>query len=127
MANRVIQTAETYLKPFSDAFLRELIKQAVFHADETVVQVKKEPGRETTTESRIRAYASSKRAERQLRHLRYEQSRKCVVISDGYIGYGILSEATRAGCWAHARRKWVEAMPDGATNPNAFSLRVAES
>ena len=46
MANWVIQTAETYLKPFSDAFLRELLKQAVIHADETVVQVNKEPGRE---------------------------------------------------------------------------------
>ena len=51
MANWVIQTAELYLKPFSDAFLRELLKQAVIHADETVVQVNKEPGREATAES----------------------------------------------------------------------------
>ena len=125
MANWVIQTAETYLKPFSDAFLRELLKQAVVHADETVVQVNKEPGREATAESRIWAYASSKRTERQIRYFRYEQSRKgaCaekvlggykgMVISDGYSGYSVLSEAIRAGCWAHARRKWVEAMPEG--------------
>ena len=138
MANWVIQTAETYLKPFSDAFLRELLKQAVIHADETVVQVNKEPGREATAESRIWAYASSKRAERQIRYFRYEQSRKgaCaekvlggykgVVISDGYSGYGILSEATRAGCWAHARRKWVEAMPDGATKENALAAKGLE-
>ena len=39
MANWVIQTAETCLKPFSDAFLRELLKQAVIHADETVVHM----------------------------------------------------------------------------------------
>ena len=138
MANWVIQTAETYLKPFSDAFLRELLKQAVIHADETVVQVNKEPGREATAESRIWAYASSKRAERQIRYFRYEQSRKgaCaekvlggykgVVLSDGYSGYGILSEATRAGCWAHARRKWVEAMPDGATKENALAAKGLE-
>ena len=138
MANWVIQTAETYLKPFSDAFLRELLKQAVIHADETVVQVNKEPGREATAESRIWAYASSKRAERQIRYFRYEQSRKgaCaekvlggykgVVISDGYSGYGVLSEATRAGCWAHARRKWVEAMPDGATKENALAAKGLE-
>ena len=100
MANWVIQTAETYLKPFSDAFLRELLKQAAIHADETVVQVNKEPGRDATAESRIWAYASTKRAERQIRYFRYEQSRKgaCaekvlggykgVVISDGYSGYG---------------------------------------
>ena len=138
MANWVIQTAELYLKPFSDAFLRELLKQAVIHADETVVQVNKEPGREATAESRIWAYASSKRVERQIRYFRYEESRKgaCaekvlggykgVVISDGYSGYGILSETTRAGCWAHARRKWVEAMPDGATKENALAAKGLE-
>ncbi len=43
-----------------------------------------------------------------------------VVVSDGYSGYNILSNATRAGCWAHARRKWVEAMPNGATKENAL-------
>ena len=138
MANWVIQTAELYLKPFSDAFLRELLKQAVIHADETVVQVNKEPGRDATAESRIWAYASSKRAERQIRYFRYEESRKgaCaekvlggykgVVISDGYSGYGILSEATRAGCWAHARRKWREAMPEGATKENALAAKGLE-
>ena len=138
MANWVIQTAGTYLKPFSDAFLAELLRQAVIHADETVVQVNKEPGRDATAESRIWAYASSKRAERQIRYFRYEQSRKgaCaervlgrytgVVISDGYSGYGVLSEATRAGCWAHARRKWIEAMPQGATQENALATKGLE-
>ena len=138
MANWVIQAAELYLKPFSDAFLAELLRQKVIHADETVLQVNKEPGREATAESRIWAYASSKRAERQIRYFRYEESRKgaCaekvlggytgVVISDGYSGYNILSKATRAGCWAHARRKWVEAMPDGAARENALAAKGLE-
>ena len=119
MANWVIQTAENYLKPFSDIFLTELLRQAVIHADETVLQVNKEPGRAATAESRIWAYASSKRAERQIRIFRYEESRKgaCaervlggytgIVISDGYSGYNILSKATRAGCWAHYPRSIV--------------------
>ncbi len=64
MANWVIQTAETYLKPFSEAYRQELLRQPVIHADETVLQVNKEPGRDATAESRIWAYASSKRAER---------------------------------------------------------------
>ena len=138
MANWVVLTAETYLKPFSDAFLAEMLRQAVIHADETVLQVNKEPGREATAESRIWAYASSKRAERQIRYFRYEESRKgaCaekvlggytgVAVSDGYSGYNILSNATRAGCWAHARRKWVEAMPDGATQENALAAKGLE-
>ena len=49
-----------------------------------------------------------------------------VVISDGYSGYNILSQAARAGCWAHARRKWVEAMPDGATKENALAAKGLE-
>lgn len=138
MANWVVLTAETYLKRFSDAFLAEILRQAVIHADETVLQVNKEPGREATAESRIWAYASSKRAERQIRYFRYEESRKgaCaekvlggytgVAVSDGYSGYNILSNATRAGCWAHARRKWVEAMPDGATQENALAAKGLE-
>ena len=138
MANWVVLTAETYLKPFSDAFLGELLRQAVIHADETVLQVNKEPGREATAESRIWAYVSSKRAERQIRYFRYEESRKgacaekvlgCyngVVVSDGYSGYNILSNTIRAGCWAHARRKWVEAMPDGVTKENALAAKGLE-
>ena len=138
MANWVVQTAETYLKPFSDAFLAELLRQSVIHADETVLQVNKEPGRDAAAESRIWAYASSKRAERQIRYFCYEQSRKgaCaekvlgsytgVVVSDGYSGYNILSNAIRAGCWAHARRKWVEAMPDGATKENVLAAKGLE-
>ena len=138
MANWVVLTAETYLKPFSDAFLAELLRQAVIHADETVLQVNKEPGREAAAESRIWAYASSKRAARQIRCFRYEQSRKgaCaekvlggytgVVVSDGYSGYKLLSTATRAGCWAHARRKWVEAMPEGATQENVLAAKGLE-
>ena len=138
MANWVVQTAETYLKPFSETFREELLRQAVIHADETVLQVNKEPGREASAESRIWAYASSKRAERQIRYFRYEESRKgaCaeqvlggyagVVVSDGYSGYNILSKTARAGCWAHARRKWVEAMPEGATKENALAAKGLE-
>ena len=135
LANWVIQASEIYLKPFSDAFLAELLRQSVIHADETVIQVNKEPGRTATAESRIWAYASSKRAEKQIRCFRYEESRKgaCaekvlkgyggIVISDGYSGYNLLNKAIRAGCWAHARRKWLEAMPKDATLENSLAAK----
>ena len=138
MANWIVQTAETYLKPFSEAFKQEMLRQPVIHADETVLQVNKEPGREATAKSRIWAYATSKRAERQIRYFCYEESRKgaCaekvlggyrgIVISDGYSGYNILKGPVRAGCWAHARRKWVEAMPEGATQENALAAKGLE-
>ena len=138
MANWVIQTAGKYLRPFSDRFLEELLKQSVIHADETVLQVNREPGRAATDESRIWAYASGKRSEKQIRYFRYKASRKgaCaeevlrgfsgVLVADGYSGYNVVSRITRAGCWAHARRKWLEAMPKDATKENCLAVRGLE-
>ena len=72
------------------------------------------------------------------RNFRYEESRKgaCaekvpgdyagVAVSDGYSGCSILNKATRAGCRAHARRKWVEGMPDGAARENATAAKGLE-
>lgn len=33
------------------------------------------------------------------------------LVCDGYDGYNKLQKITRCGCWAHARRKFVEALP----------------
>ena len=135
LANWVIQTSEIYLKPFSDAFLTELLSQPVIHADETAWQVNKEPGRAAAAESRVWAYASGKREGRQIRYFRYEPSRKgaCaeemlkgftgVLVCDGYSGYNAVSQVTRAGCWAHMRRKWLEAMPKNATLENSLAAK----
>ena len=38
--------------------------------------------------------------------------------SDGYAGYNRLKDVTRCGCWAHLRRKFVEAAPTGKGSEN---------
>ena len=44
-----------------------------------------------------------------------------VVVSDAFSGYNkIANDVIRAGCWAHVRRKWKEAMPSGATPENCL-------
>ena len=43
----------------------------------------------------------------------YLKDFKGYVHSDGYSGYNKLTEVTRCGCWAHLRRKFVEAIPPG--------------
>lgn len=45
------------------------------------------------------------------------------LVCDGYSGYNMVSDAARAGCWAHMRRKWLEAMPKGATLENSLAAR----
>ena len=126
MANWVIQVADLYLRPFWKRIRSELLTQSTIHADETVIQVLKEKGKPATSESRMWVYSSAKRADIQLRCFEYQESRsgkwaqtflegfKGVLITDGYSGYNKVQEAERAGCWAHMRRKWLEAMPEGA-------------
>ena len=135
MANWVIQVADLYLRPFWKRIRSELLTQSTIHADETVMQVHKEKDRPDTAESRMWVYSSAKRADIQLRCFEYRESRSGkwaktflegfsgVLITDGYSGYNKVQEAERAGCWAHMRRKWLEAMPEGA---DAKTCKAAE-
>ena len=135
MANWVIQVADLYLRPFWKRIRSELLTQSTIHADETVMQVLKEKGKPASSESRMWVYSSAKRADIQLRCFEYRESRSGkwaktflegfsgVLITDGYSGYNKIQEAERAGCWAHMRRKWLEAMPEGA---DAKTCKAAE-
>ena len=135
MANWVIQVADLYLRPFWKRIRSELLTQSTIHADETVMQVHKEKGRPDTSESRMWVYASAKRADIQLRCFEYRESRsgdcakeflegfRGILITDGYSGYNKVQGAERAGCWAHMRRKWLDAMPKGA---DAKSCKAAQ-
>src|SRR5699024_4084158 len=40
--------------------------------------------------------------------------------TDGYAGYNQVPDITRCGCWAHLRRKFVEAMPAASSNPKGL-------
>ena len=138
MAAWVIFVAEQYLRPVWQRFREELIGQRVIHADETVLQVLKEEGRSPTSESRMWVYASSGRCETQIRLFEYHDNRagECardflegfhgILISDGYSGYNKVKESVRAGCWAHVRRKWREAMPKDAKPRNSKAVQGYE-
>ena len=127
MANWVIQCSQTWLKPLYKHMKQRLLEQSVIHADETVVQVLKEDGKPATSESRMWLYASAALLRHQVRLFEYQPDRSgrraeaflkgftgCLV-TDGYAGYNQVQNVTRCGCWSHARRKWREAMPEGAT------------
>ena len=127
MANWVIQCSQTWLKPLYKHMKQRLLEQSVIHADETVVQVLKEDGKPAASESRMWVYASGAYSRRHIRIFEYQPDRSgrraeaflkgftgCLV-TDGYAGYSQVRNVTRCGCWSHARRKWREAMPEGAT------------
>ena len=127
LANWVIQCTQSWLKPLYKHMKQQLLEQSVIHADETVVQVLKEDGKPATSESRMWLYASGEHSKNHVRIFEYQPDRSgkrpesflkgftgCLV-TDGYAGYNQVAKVTHCGCWAHARRKWREAMPDGAT------------
>jgi len=127
MANWVIQCSQTWLKPLYKHMKQELLIHSVIHADETVVQVLKEDGKPVTSESRMWLYASAALLQHQVRIFEYQPDRSGkrpesflkgftgYLVTDGYSGYNQVAKVTHCGCWAHARRKWREAMPEGAT------------
>lgn len=135
MANWVIQLSNRYFRRLWKRMKEKLLKQGVIHADETVIQVLKEEGRSPTSESRLWVYASSKRADVQIRIFEYRDSRSgdCAVeflgdfqgilVSDGFSGYNKLLNVIRAGCWAHMQRKWREAMPKGEARKKSVAAR----
>ena len=127
LANWVIQASRNWLKPLYQHMKQQLRTEHVIHADETVVQVLKEPGKTATSESRMWIYASGEQSQTPVRIFEYQPDRRgerpkaflkgfsgCLV-TDGYAGYNAVEHVLHCGCWAHTKRKWREAMPKGAT------------
>jgi len=123
MANWVIYASKRWAMPVWEVMKSELLTSKVIHADETVVQVLHEEGRKATTDSRMWVYASSESSVHYNILFQYAPTRNGdnavrflgdfsgYLVCDGYDGYNKLKHATRCGCFAHVRRKFVEALP----------------
>ena len=123
MANWVIRCSQDYFKPIVEKLKEELLKRDIVHCDETPVQVLKEEGKKPQTKSYMWLYRTGDDGKEPIIIYDYKMSRsgenaanflkdfKGYVHSDGYSGYNKLKGITRCGCWAHLRRKFVEAIP----------------
>lgn len=123
MANWVIRCSEDYLIPVTEHLRKELLLRDIVHCDETPVQVLKEEGKKPQTKSYMWLYRTGNDDKSPVILYNYQPSRngdhavtflkdfKGYVHSDGYSGYNKLSDIIRCGCWAHLRRKFVEAIP----------------
>lgn len=123
MANWIIRCSEDYFLPVVNHLKKKLLKRELIHADETPVQVLKEDGKKPQTKSYMWLYCTGNDGLDPIILYDYKASRsgenaaaylkefKGYVHSDGYSGYNKLSNITRCGCWAHVRRKFIEAIP----------------
>ena len=119
MAGWVIKCADVYMAGIYDLMARRLLEETALHADETTLQVLKEPGRPARSKSYEWVYRTSGGAEHPIVVFDYKETRKKehpreflkgfkgLLHTDGYEAYHSLpSGITVVGCWAHLRRKW---------------------
>ena len=130
MSNWLLKATEEWLEPIYDA-LHEILCNCfdVLHADETTLQVLKEPGKTAQSKSYMWLYRTSGYSPygREIKHpivlYEYQPDRRAkrpaeflkdfkgYLHTDGYDAYHSLrAEIVIAGCWAHVRRKWNEAL-----------------
>jgi len=119
------------VQPLINLLQEKILEAPVVHMDETTVQVLKEPGKTAQSKSYMWLLASF--SDQPITVFHYESSRKGSIptellnenvntlMVDGYEGYQSACnehDIIRLGCWAHARRKFVDAQklqPKGKT------------
>jgi len=122
LANWMIKSGEL-LQPLLNVMEKQLLTYPVMHCDETVVQILKEPDKPATRKSYMWVRVGGPPTQ-PIRLFHYAPSRSGSVVSelldgyqgylqtDDYAGYNAVAAnkgVTPLGCWAHARRKFIEA------------------
>jgi len=123
MANWVIRCANDWLEPLYTAMKELLRNREVIHADETVLQVLKEPNKKPQSNSYMWLYRTSGDTDAPIVLYEYQPDRagkhakeflqgfKGYLHVDGYAAYHNLSkDIIVCGCFSHARRKFDEAL-----------------
>ena len=130
MANWVI-AASAVLQPIFDRLKQDLLLHDILYADETTLQVLHESGRDAQTQSYMWLYRTGRyptdgpivlydyQTSRAGEHARqFIGNFQGFLLTDGHNGYDKMPDGiTNAGCWAHARRYFTEALaalPKGA-------------
>ncbi|TFE19392.1 IS66 family transposase [Cohnella luojiensis] len=121
LANWMMYGANQWLSLLVDRMHEHLLKQDILHADETTLQVLREPGKSAETQSYLWLYRTGRmgppivlydyRPTRGGEHPRnFLAGFSGYLHVDGYAGYHKVTGVILVGCWAHARRKFDEAL-----------------
>ncbi|MDO9535223.1 MAG: IS66 family transposase [Bacillota bacterium] len=123
MSNWLLKSSADWLEPVYKRMYELLLKETVLHADETTLQVLHEDGKKAQAKSYMWLYRTSGCSTKPIVLYDYQPDRKAsrpkeflegfsgYLHADGYAGYHSLPENIMVvGCWAHARRKFDEAL-----------------
>jgi transposase len=127
MARCIIYCSENYLQPVYQYLHRLLLKRRYLMADETPIQVLKEPGRRPQSKSYVWLVRTGEDGDVPIILYHYTPTRAGTnaeellkgaeegfyIMVDGYRGYNRLKKAKRCCCWAHIRRYLLQAIPKG--------------
>lgn len=140
LARWVMQCGD-YLQPLVNLLRDRLLESPVIHCDETRLQVLKEPGRDPASQSWMWGqtggppahpmvlfdYTANRAQEVPQRLL---EGYRGYLMTDDYAGYNAVAAqegVERLGCWAHARRKFIDAQkaqPKGKTGRADMALNL---
>ena len=139
MSNWVLTAAEQWCLPVVQKMTKQLLLSEVIHADETVIQVLHEGGRKATSESRMWVYCNGKINDRSIIIFDYKPTRKGAnaeeflkgwsgyLVRDQFSGYHVLKNVKHCGCWAHMRRRFIEAIPsDKKLHSTSVAVQAVE-
>ena len=123
MSNWLIKATFDWLEPIYDVLAEMLCLHKVLHADETTLQVLHESGKPAQSKSYMWIYRTSGDTNNPIVLYEYQPDRRAehpkfflknfsgYLHADGYEGYHGLSDNIKVvGCFAHARRKFDEAV-----------------
>lgn len=123
MSNWLLKATEDWLEPIYGAMREILVNREVLHADETTLQVLHEPEKPARSKSYMWLYRTGGDTKDAIVLYDYQPDRKRkrpaeflkgfkgYLHTDGYEAYHALGVGVRVvGCWAHARRKFDEAL-----------------
>ena len=135
MAHWIIYCAQHYFQPVYGYLHRQVLKRQYLMADETPIQVLKEPDRRPQSKSYVWLVRTGEDGDVPIILYHYTPTRAgknaaaflegappgYYLMTDGYKGYNKVPEAKRCCCYAHIRRYLVQAIPKGHekdyTNP----------
>jgi transposase len=140
LANWMVRAGEL-IEPLLNQLNDRLLTYPIMHCDETTVQVLNEHGKPATSQSYMWVRVGGPPTQ-PIRLFHYADSRRGAVVSellegyrgylqtDDYGGYNAVASSdavTQLGCWAHARRKFVDAQKAAGKSSKAGKADMAIS